>query len=91
MSKRKLNASEAVYGFVAWLTTREKKTIMSRKHNCSEVADLVKEFCQANNFIAPRGGWEKSLINPYNCSEEVHKSLKEHCGIYKCRKCGAIL
>lgn len=23
-----------------------------------------------------------------SCSDSVHKSLKEDCGIYKCRKCG---
>jgi hypothetical protein len=61
---KKLSGSEAVYGFCAWLTTRDKSITMSAKHNSAPIAELIKEFCQVNSLTKPREGWEKSLIHP---------------------------
>jgi len=60
----KLTASEAVYGFCEWLTTREEKTTMSAKHDIAIIADLVSKFCADNNLEAPRDHWEKNLKHP---------------------------
>ena len=64
MSKRKLSASEAIYGFCAWLTTRDEKTFMSAKHNSAPIPERIREFCETNNLEFPRGGWEKGFEFP---------------------------
>ena len=60
----KLSASEAVYGFCGWLTTREKETKMGSKNNCAVVADLANEFCKENKLEEPREHWANILIHP---------------------------
>ena len=45
----KLTASEAVYGFAAWLTTRSEITKMGADEDCAPIAQLVGEFCKENN------------------------------------------
>lgn len=62
--KDKLTASEALYGFCAWLTTRKEKTVMSAKHNAADIAEKIKLFCEVNNLEKPRDRWEKNLIHP---------------------------
>lgn len=67
-----LTASEALYGFVGWLTTRTEGTIMSSRHDASKPACLVAEFCKANNLAEPRENWTDYLTTPptYTHSEE---------------------
>ena len=60
----KLTASEAVYGFCGWLTTRKEQTIMSAKDNCVLICDLIKQFCEENKLGKPRDGWNNNLIHP---------------------------
>jgi hypothetical protein len=51
--KLKLTAEEAgaIYAFMGWLTTREKKAGPFSGHDeASEAADLVADFCKANGF-----------------------------------------
>ena len=60
----KLTASEAVYGFAAWLTCRKEKTIMSSSDNAAPIAELVAIFCKENNLQEPRNGWQNNLIHP---------------------------
>lgn len=59
-----MTASEALFGFCAWLTTREEKTVMSSGDNCGGIADLVKEFCEVNNLPEPRENWTDYLTHP---------------------------
>lgn len=59
-----LTGSEAVYGFAAWLTTREEKITMSEKHNAAAVVDLVDKFCKTNNLAEPRDDYAKNLTFP---------------------------
>ena len=60
----KLIASEALYGFCAWLTTREEITVMSSRHDSAPIATLVSQFCDKNKLVKPREGWDKNLIHP---------------------------
>jgi len=60
----KLTASEAVFGFCGWLTTRKKKTVMSSSDDCAGIADLAADFCEANKLAEPRDHWEHNLIHP---------------------------
>jgi len=56
-----LTASEALFGFCGWLTTRKIVTKMSSKNNAAIIADLIKQFCKKYNLSDPRNGWEKKL------------------------------
>ena len=60
----KSSASEALYGFGGWLTSRDERTIMSAKDNASDTAERIKEFCEANNLTEPADGWDKRLVHP---------------------------
>ncbi len=59
-----ITGSESVYGFCAWLTTRKEKTIMSSKSNAAIIADLIQEFCNANELTDPRDNWTDFLKHP---------------------------
>ena len=47
---RKLTATEALYGFAGWLTSRDEAVTLSRHHDAAIVADLVAEFIKANDL-----------------------------------------
>lgn len=60
-----MTASEALYGFMGWLTAREEPTPQfSCYHDASEAAHLVAEFCETNKLADPRDGWNNNLIHP---------------------------
>lgn len=59
-----LSGSEAVHGFCVWLTTRDKKTVMSSKDNTTPIAELVKEFCEVNQLSEPKHSWHLRLKHP---------------------------
>ena len=59
-----LSGSEAIYGFCGWLTGRKEVTKMGHKHDCAIIADLIDEFCKANNLSNPIDHWEKDLSHP---------------------------
>ena len=64
MKTHELSGSEAVYGFCAWLTTRDDITKMSAKHDCGIIAELINKFCVENNLDPPRENWSKLLTHP---------------------------
>ena len=60
-----MNAAEALYGFMGWLTTRERVTPeFSLRHEAGEAARLVEEFCKKNKLTEPRDGWQHNLKHP---------------------------
>lgn len=61
---KELNAAEAVYGFVGWLTTREERTVMSAKDDCAPIVELIKRFCTENNLPEVSDQWPLNLIHP---------------------------
>jgi len=58
-----LSASEALYEFCGWLTSRKEKTIMSSSDDASPVANRIKEFCDKNKLAPPREDWDKHSNN----------------------------
>ena len=60
----KLTASEALFGFCAWLTCRDKPLILSSKHNATYAVKAIEQFMIENNLEEPRDGWENNLIHP---------------------------
>ena len=59
-----LIASEALYGFAGWLTTRDEVVTASSKHDAGVWAKLVDTFIKENKLEQPRDGWENNLIHP---------------------------
>lgn len=76
----KLTASEAVYGFCGWLTSRDEETVMSSRCDASKIAELVEQFCEENGLGAPRDNWTDNLIHPSGqCSLAIcdeHESME---------------
>jgi hypothetical protein len=64
MTKEEMNASEAVYGFVAWLSCRKEKTVISSTDNCAPLAELIKQFCETNELTEPRENLQERLTHP---------------------------
>jgi len=62
--KGEMIASEAIYGFIAWLTCRKEETVISTRHACSPIAELIARFCKTNKLKGPRTKWEKRLTHP---------------------------
>ena len=62
--KGKLTAPEAVYGFAAWLTCREKPMTLSSTHDASEICTLVDEFVKTNSLGEPRSNYTDYLTRP---------------------------
>lgn len=64
------SASEALFMFMAWLTTRTAPDLrplivtLSCEHDAAVAADLVDVFCVTNHLPEPRPGWEKILQHP---------------------------
>ena len=66
----KLSASEAVFGVLAWLSTRSESLTIGASHECSIVAQLAREFCEVNGLAEPRKRWADNLIHPSGeCSQ----------------------
>ena len=62
--RAKMSASEALFGFMAWLTARKEVVTFSEIHDAAPAADLVARFIETNNLSEPRDGWAKKLIHP---------------------------
>ncbi len=62
--ENEMTGSETLFGFVAWLTTRDTEATFSALHDAAPAADLVSEFCKANNLTAPRDDWTDRLNYP---------------------------
>jgi hypothetical protein len=60
----KLSASEALFGFMGWLTSLETPVTFSSHHEAGIAAQLVDEFCKANNLAEPREFWHLNLHHP---------------------------
>ena len=62
---KEMNAAEALYGFMGWLTSRDEVTPeLSAKHDASIAAQLIDQFCKENKLTEPRDGWGNNLVHP---------------------------
>jgi len=60
----KLSASEALFGFMGWLTCRKKSVTFSGSHNAGTAAEMVAEFCKVNDLAEPEDKWANNLVHP---------------------------
>ena len=59
-----LSASEAIFGFVAWLTTQKTAIIAGSAHDCAPWVEKIQEFCKTNKLSEPRERWEQNIVYP---------------------------
>ena len=58
-------ASEAVFGFAAWLTTRRKPVLLGAEHDAAPAAELADQWCKANHLPEPRErAYPKNITHP---------------------------
>ena len=60
----KLSPSEALYGFVGWLTSRDEVIKIGATEEVPPLPQLVEEFCKVNKLKEPREDWADNLIHP---------------------------
>ncbi len=46
----KITATDALFGFGAWLTTRKEPVTFSYKHNAGAMVDLISQYLKTNNL-----------------------------------------
>ncbi len=61
-------ASEALHGFVGWLTSRNERITMSSRDEAG--TDAVAEFCRVNQLAEPRENWAENLVFPEEQDEK---------------------
>jgi len=59
-----MNNCEAVTGFVSWLTTRKEPVTMGSNNDCAPVAELLKEYCEANDLGDVSAAWPDVFVMP---------------------------
>ena len=68
----KITASEALFGFMDWITARQEVLTISAAHDASVVADLVDRWCKVNNIHSPREGvYPKNITHPEPLSAKI--------------------
>ena len=70
-----LSGSEAVYGFVAWLTTSDEfespmgNSLYGPTQDAAPWAEMVGRFCTINHLSDPREEWSGLLTHPESPNE----------------------
>ena len=64
MKKHTVTASEAVFGFAAWLTGRIQGQCFGAHFNSAPAAELAGLWCDENKLPRPRKIFPKNIIQP---------------------------
>lgn len=64
-----LSGSEAVFGLLAWLTTRDETTVLGPSQDVD--VTIVERFIEANGLTEPREAWHELLTHPKEPEPEV--------------------
>ncbi len=65
-----LSGSEAIFGFVAWLTTADRfeqsnaNPLYGPTQDSVPWIELIDEFCKTNSLAEPREMWDALLVHP---------------------------
>lgn len=63
--ERTITATEALYGFMGWLTGRDATLVVGASHGAAEPAELVGAFLEANSIKeAVPEDWPERLVYP---------------------------
>lgn len=62
---KELSASEALYGFVGWLSSRKEATVIGAAYDSlAKLDELVEMFCDANGLSDPGYEWNVVIKHP---------------------------
>ncbi len=59
-----LNPTEALFGFVSWLTTREQTLKIGPKEDAAPLAELLQEYVNVNKLPHTRPDWMDRIRTP---------------------------
>ena len=59
-----LSGSEALFGFMAWLTINGEQYRIGPTEDCAVWPALIDEFCKTNHLHEPREQWDTLLTHP---------------------------
>ena len=62
--RKRITATDALFGFGAYLTTRKKEVTFSYKHNAADMVDLISEFLDANNLPDVSKAYPDNFVMP---------------------------
>ena len=78
--------SKALFAFMAWLTMRKEESgPFSAKHNASQAADLVAEFCKSQDWELSGESYDFDDFKPY---PRDRKASRDEDDIMYCDRCG---
>lgn len=60
----KMNAREAIFGFMGWLTSSDCNLRVGSKHECSMWPELISRFADVNKLDKVSDDWQFHLIRP---------------------------
>jgi len=85
-----ISPSEALYGFMGWLTSRQEISgPFCGRYEAGHAAVLVNEFCKSQGFSDPRHNFIK-VFKDYPTSKAVsHPAPPNKTHTLVCRKCAA--
>jgi len=63
-----LSGSEAIFGLMGWLTTRDETTVLG-PHQEVDVS-IIERFMEVNHLADPREAWDMLLTHPKPLSSE---------------------
>ena len=64
-ARARMTPAEALYGIMAWLTTREVPVTFGRNHHAGVAVELIKRFLEANGVDDDvRPSWPNNLVHP---------------------------
>lgn len=66
-----ITASEALYGFTAWLSCRKENITLGQSQNPIVIPPLIAAYCKANDLNAPRNNYAEHLIIPPQQSSDL--------------------
>jgi len=73
-NSKEMNPTEALFGFMSWLTTREDPVTLSSHNEPTDILSLLEEWIDEHDLPECRLGWEESIHNMNN----RHKSGISH-------------
>lgn len=59
-----LSASEAIFAFMSWLTTRNEVVKLGGNQDSAVATELIGRFVDINNLASPRDGWTDLFVMP---------------------------
>ena len=78
-----LNPLEAVFGFAAWLSTRDRILKIGATENCGGLPELVERFAEINNLSKVTENYPDNLIHPKtiidDCATDARSGNKVDC------------